>query len=226
MDYIQSEIFKSGNALKHGFVYLQNTDDLNELLSKTGLKFIKTVTQVHGNDFIFLNNTSECNENYEADAVITGLRGFGVGVYTADCVPIIFFDQEKELWGAIHAGWRGTVAKIAEKVSQFLIDTKRCKKNSLKFAVGPCIDGGCYEIGKEVADQFKAAFNNSDIFLTRKNESKYCLDIKKANIEQLKSTGIKLIDTIDICTMCDTRYPSYRRDGKNAGRMLSFIGLV
>ena len=226
MEYIESDIFSSDSSLKHGFIYLEETSDINDLLKQTNLEMIKTVNQVHGDEFLYLNDAYEFQKSYDADAIITGLIGFGVGVYTADCVPLIFFDEDKNIWGVIHAGWRGTLARITEKVSQYLISKQGCNINTLKFVIGPCIEGSCYEIGEEIADQFQNAFSNSHLYLTKNNGSKYSLDLRTANIEQLKSIGIKLIDIVNICTMCDADYPSYRRDGKNAGRMLSFIGLV
>ena len=141
-------------------------------------------------------------------------------------IRLVYFDEDKNIWGVIHAGWRGTLARITEKVSQYLISKQACNINTLKFVIGPCIEGSCYEIGEEIAVQFESAFQNNHVYLTKKNELKYNLDLRAANIEQLKSNGIKLIDVVNICTMCDKDYPSYRRDGKNAGRMLSFIGLV
>ena len=226
MEYIESDIFSSDSSLKHGFIYLEDPADINDLLRQTNIGMIKTVNQIHGDDFVYFNEAYKFEKSFDADAVITCLRGFGVGVYTADCVPIIFYDEEKIIWGVIHAGWRGTLARITEKVSQYLISKLGCNINTLKFAIGPCIEGSCYEIGEEIAVQFEAAFQNSHLYLTKNNGSKYNLDLRAANIEQLKSIGIKLIDRINICTMCDADYPSYRRDGKNAGRMLSFIGLV
>ena len=62
--------------------------------------------------YLYLNDPAQCEENYEADAIVTGLKGLGVGVYTADCVPIILIDEERNIWGVVHAGWRGTLSRI------------------------------------------------------------------------------------------------------------------
>ena len=226
MTFTQSKILSTNSSIKHGFIYMENQLNISDLSQQTGLVNIKTVKQVHGKDIVYFNDPSQFEENYEADAIVSDLAGFGVGVYTADCVPIIFIDDEKKTWGAIHAGWRGTLAGIAEKVCGYLIEKHECVAENIKVAVGPCIEGGCYEIGEEIAKQFEDHFNNTHIYLTRNEGTKYSLDLKKANVEQLKKTGITNIETIDICTKCDADYPSYRRDGKNAGRMLSFIGIV
>ncbi len=226
MIYIKSDILSSDNSVINGFVYQENSLNINDLAHEIGLGRIKTVKQVHGNEIIFLNDPDQCEENYEADAIVTGLKGLGIGVYTADCVPIIISDEERKICGVVHAGWRGTLSRITEEVSEFMINKLGCSSENIKAAIGPCIEGECYEIGNEIAAQFEASFNNSHIYLTKKEGTKYSLDLRAANTEQLKRRGITTIETIDICTKCNTDYPSYRRDGKNAGRMLSFIGLV
>ena len=172
MEYIESDIFSSDSSLKHGFIYLEEPADIKGLLKQTKLGMIKTVNQVHGDEFVYFNEPDEFEKNYDADAIVTGVRGFGVGVYTADCVPVIFFDEDKSIWGVIHAGWRGTLARITEKVSQYLISKKGCNINTLKFAIGPCIESCCYEIGEEIAVQFQNAFNDCNLYLRKNNGSK------------------------------------------------------
>jgi len=226
MKYIKSDILSESTFVKHGFIYSENSMNISDLSKEIGLETIKTVKQVHSNEFIHIKDVTDFENNYEADAIISDIKGYGLGVYTADCVPIIIVDTESGYYGVIHAGWRGTLAGITEKVIVFLINEIGCNSDNIKAAIGPCIEGRCYEIGEEIAVRFNATFNNSDQYLTKKEGTRYSLDLRDANLEQLKNNGIKGIEVMNICTKCDLNYPSYRRDGKNTGRMLSFIGLV
>jgi len=226
MNCIKSEILSSNNAVSHGFITFQSSINTECHSEKEGLKTIKTIKQIHGNDFVHLMNKKKFEEDYEADAIITDVKGYRVGIYTADCVPLLFMDGMKNIYGVIHAGWRGTLAGITSRVFEYLINELNCDKNHIDVAIGPCIEGSCYEISEEIARQFQKKFENTDFYLTGNGDNKYKLDLTMANIDQLKNTGISNIETIDICTKCDLNFPSYRRDGKDAGRMLSFIGLV
>jgi len=226
MKYIKSNILSNIPSVTHGFIYLENSLNINDFSEKMGLEKIKTIKQIHSNEIVHLNDVNKYENSYEADAIVSDLKGYGVGVYTADCVPIIIIDTYNGYFGVIHAGWKGTLSGITEKVSDYLISELDCKSENIKAAIGPCIEGRCYEIGEEIADQFEARFKNSNFYLTKKEGTKYNLDLRKANIKQLNNKGITSVEIVDICTKCDLNYPSYRRDGKNAGRMLSFIGFI
>ena len=226
MNCFKSDILSSYTAVSHGFITFQSPINTESLSEKEGLKTIKTIKQIHSNDFVHLTNINKFEEDYEADSIVTDVKGYGVGIYTADCVPLIFMDRMKNIYGVIHAGWKGTLAGITSRVFEYLINELNCDNNHIDVAIGPCIEGSCYEIGEEIARQFQMTFENTDFYLTGNGENKFKLDLRMANIDQLKNEGISNIETIDICTKCDLNFPSYRRDGKDAGRMLSFIGLV
>jgi len=226
MNCFKSDIFSSYTAVSHGFVTFQNPINTESLSEKEGLKTIKTIKQIHSNNFVHLTNINKFEKDYEADSIVTDVKGYGVGIYTADCVPLIFMDRMKNIYGVIHAGWKGTLAGITSRVFKYLINELNCDNNHIDVAIGPCIEGSCYEIGEEIARQFQMTFENTEFYLTGNGENKFKLDLRMANIDQLKNEGISNIETIDICTKCDLNFPSYRRDGKDAGRMLSFIGLV
>jgi len=92
--------------------------------------------------------------------------------------------------------------------------------------VGPSIGGCCYEVGEDVASQFIHKFDNWKGFLFRKSNLKYILDLKEANRINLFKEGVRDIEVMNICTKCNSDFHSYRRDGENVGKQLSFIGLV
>jgi len=226
MNYIKSSILSNIPSVKHGFIYQENPLNISDISKNMGFDNIKTVKQVHGSDIVYLNDVNKYEKSYEGDAIVSHLKGYAVGVYTADCVPILIVDTYNGYFGVIHAGWKGTLAGVTEKVSDYIISELDCKCENIKAAIGPCIESKCYEIGTDIADQFKSRFIDSNYYLTKKEGTKYNLDLRNANIKQLNSKGITSVEIVDICTKCDLNYPSYRRDGKNAGRMLSFIGFI
>lgn len=224
MNFYKSELLSSFPNLKQGFISNFNQDDISSLANTLGLSTIRTVNQIHSDKI--LKVPDEQLSTTEGDSLFTDLKGVGLGIFTADCLPIIYFAEEKKIVGAIHAGWRGTLKEVVAKTFGYLTDELNCRSSKIYVAVGPCIEGNCYEVGDDVAGKFMSKFDYYEIFLTKKSKYKFNLDLKEANINQLKSAGIKNINVLNNCTFCDVNLPSYRRDGKGAGRILSFIGLV
>jgi len=162
------------------------------------------------------------------DALFTSIPKICIGITTADCVPLIFFDPQKQVVAVAHAGWRGTCGRIGEKTIQTLIDTYHCNPVDIRIIIGPSISVNAYEVGKEVADNFeKAGFELSKIII-RKNGS-YFLDLWKANQLSVDSTGVipENIEISGFCTFTEhERFFSARRLGIKSGRMLSGIMLI
>ena len=177
--------------------------------------------------FINLSNEEKLDALYGIDALFTSLPNICIGVTTADCVPILFFDPVKHVIAVAHAGWRGTCDRIGDKTIHTLIDNYQCNPADIRVVIGPSISPEAYEIGEEVIDTFRNnGFNLSEIIIHR-NKSIY-LDLWKTNKLSLESVGI-LSDHIEIsgcCTFTDhERFFSARRLGIKSGRMLSGIML-
>ena len=226
MSYSKSELFSENKKLRHGFIILEDKQNLGRIAEDEGLNMIKTINQVHSDEFVVLSEPAQFDREYSADAVISVFAGHGVGVYSADCVPILFFDEDKGIFGAIHAGWKGTLSGITTIVFDYILNVLKCSGDSINVAIGPCIEGECYEIGEEVAAKYRYRYTDCDLYLKKKENNKFLLDLRIANTELLKNAGIYNIDNIEECTKCNEKYPSYRREGKSTGRMLSFIGFV
>ncbi len=172
------------------------------------------VKQVHGDVICDLDTLDAVpvSESIEADAIVTTRSGQIIGVRTADCVPLLVADQKKPLVAAIHSGWRGTVAKITLRTIQYLQKEKGSDPGNLIVAIGPCIQGSCYEVGEEV---------------TGAKVTRY-FDMVAENRKLLQEAGVlsEHIETLDYCTHCrDDLFHSYRRDGEKAGRQISWIGI-
>jgi polyphenol oxidase len=141
-------------------------------------------------------------------------------VKTADCLPVILYDTGCSMAAVIHAGWRGTVAFIVEKVVTMMID-KGAHRSSMGALLGPGIGQCCYQVGPEVARIFHERGFEATIF-ERKGSSLF-LDLKKANRNLLERAGIGAIHDINLCTKCTQHmFHSARRD-KGQGRQINFV---
>ncbi len=185
------------------------------------LEALYTAKQVHGARVLTVDNGApEAFFTDEADALCTTIRGRTVGVYTADCVPILVGDRQGRV-GAAHAGWRGTVAEIAVRTVETLV-ALGATPASLYAAIGPSICVRCFEVGPEVAAEFRRW---PTAVVTSLGEKPH-VDLWAVNRQQLVDAGIPRaqIDAQPPCTHCDaTRFYSYRRDGAQIGQHLSFI---
>jgi YfiH family protein len=148
----------------------------------------------------------------EADALVTATQGVAVSVRTADCIPILLADRRTGAVAAVHAGWRGTAARIAVETLARMRGEFGTRPEDVVAAIGPGIGECCYEVGIEVARQF--------------GESGPRLNLAAHNLRQLEAAGVRKIDVVSPCTFCDGRFFSYRREGERAGRMISFIRRV
>jgi YfiH family protein len=175
---------------------------------------LATVHQIHSDIVIHAGGRS--GSLGDGDALIENTPGRLIAVKTADCIPILIVDPRQHAVAAVHAGWRGTVQKIAARAVQDMQRRFSSRPDDLLVAIGPGIGKCCYEVGPEVAQQF-AEFADS----TRR------VDLSSANRRQVADSGVPLdhIYTTDLCTMCDSDFHSFRRDKRQAGRMSSVVGI-
>ncbi|MBF0557150.1 MAG: peptidoglycan editing factor PgeF [Nitrospirae bacterium] len=162
-----------------------------------------------------------------ADAVITGNRGFFIGVQTADCVPVLLYDKKQQVVGAVHAGWRGTSESILKKTIEMMAQRFYTSPSDILIAIGPSIRGCCYEVGYEVIEAVTRASGEGDYFRTK--GEKYCIDLPHANRQQAVSSGVpyEQIWLSDECTYClPDKYYSYRFAKGSTGRQCGIIGIV
>ena len=123
------------------------------------------------------------------DAVITPLKDICIGVSTADCIPVLVYDQEHQVAAAIHAGWRGTVKRIVEKTIDKMVETFSSRPESLKAIIGPGITLKNFEVGDEVYDNF--ATEGFDMEKIAKRETKWHIDLHECNKLQLIKKGLQ-----------------------------------
>ena len=149
------------------------------------------------------------------DALVSDRSKVLLAVKTADCVPVLLGDPETGAFAAVHAGWRGTRASIVARAIERLRDDYHVQPEDLRAAIGPAARGCCYEVGREVIDEFKEHFPQSDYLFTPTHDGRARIDLQRANREQLTAAGVapERIHTAPLCTMDRTDlFFSYRRE--------------
>jgi purine-nucleoside/S-methyl-5'-thioadenosine phosphorylase / adenosine deaminase len=192
-------------------------------IGAAGWPIIK-LKQIHSGTVVDVLDTSGAVEAIAGDAAVTSLRGVILAVQTADCVPILVSDREGRAVSAIHAGWRGTVARITHSAVTRLVQEFGLHPSALHAAIGPHIGVCCYEVGDDVT----AAISDPAAIQSRPEWTRPHLNLSAANRNQLLEAGLPedQIETSSLCTKCrEDLLHSFRRDGKRMGHLLSVIGL-
>ena len=163
----------------------------------------------------------------EADASVTDDPNLLLVISVADCSPLLFHDPVKEVVGAAHCGWRGTVKGMAREVVRRMGELYNSDPKDIRVAIGPGISAACYQVGEEVVRAFMdAGFPESISYPD--DEGRFRLDIAAANRWILRQAGVppENIWTSDWCTYSDpTRFYSHRRDAGKTGRHWAAIRL-
>jgi len=159
----------------------------------------------------------------DCDALITNVPNIILTILTADCVPILLYDKNKQVIAAVHAGWKGTNKKILMKTIEEMIQIYGCNTQDIIAGIGPSIGKCCYEVNHDVAKFFAHIPHAYTII-----KDKYMLDLPYINKQQLLNIGIKKenIELSNICTSCKVeRFFSYRKELGCSGRFMSMIGI-
>lgn len=239
--------------------------DSNENVLENRLRFFRaigarnmrvvTLRQIHS-DIVNVVDGSHLDIASDApkgDALVTVEKGILLIVQTADCIPILLADTKRKAVAAIHAGWRGTLQRIAAKTIGRMQMEFGTHPKDVVAALGPGIGGCCYEVGHEVAKEFAAQFPNArdwfegpfDGVASGDNDPNWLpwltmkppghappplrvhLDLIAANRSILLDAGVtrKNISDSALCTSCRTDlFFSYRRE-RTTGRMMAAIGI-
>ncbi|WP_457678021.1 polyphenol oxidase family protein [Thermovibrio sp.] len=195
------------------FISKKPTDG-REIKEINGVPVI-TPVQVHGGDVYFVGK--RLLRVPTADGLITDNRNLWVGVLTADCLPIFLIGENAV--GIVHAGWRGTLKAITFNAVSYMSRFTKVKKAI--FGVGIC--GKCYEVGQDLRALFGREY---DSCFKEIGEGKFLFGLKEANRIQLNAAGVKVIEDLGLCSVCDNEFfYSYRKE-KTKKRTLSAIRLL
>lgn len=265
IDIIQAPALKKISWLFHAFSTRANGSlgfvphDTRERVQQNRRRFLGsigaspdliTLRQIHS-DMIHVV-TSRPSETLAGDGLVTNVPGITLGVLTADCFPVLLVDTKNKAVGAFHAGWRGTVARIAEKGLGLMRREYGTRAEDVYAAIGPGIQQCCFEVGEEVKSKFESQFayaaelfrevKDSDpvrekyplLFMNMRAPGhgdlcvKLHLALSETNRRQLSSLGVKpgRIFASSECTACDVeRFFSHRSEKGKTGRMMALIGL-
>ena len=197
---------------------------LQALKDEFNIDDVMYLRQVHS-DIIYKytgDNKKDFIEN-EGDAIITNVKNTAIGIFTADCVPVILADTKKNVAAAIHSGWKGTFSSITAKTIDRLEEEYGVNPENLKAYIGPHIRQCCYEISNELKDKFikEKDIDEDKLFQGRNLSMEQCI-IKDLNDKGVKSQNII---SLGLCTYCskDIKLHSYRRSNGDYGRLFSFI---
>lgn len=182
--------------------------------------------QVHATEIAAVDETSQESQLEGVDALMTNVRGLCIGVSTADCIPVLLYDKVHRAVSAIHAGWRGTVKRIAEKAVAQMTAVYGSRPADMIAQIGPGIRVESFEVGDEVYEAFAAAGFAMET-ISRRYGERWHIDLPECNRQQLLRTGIPEAQ-ISVSPICTYQHPdlyfSARRLSINSGRI--FTGIV
>ena len=193
------------------------------LFRDAGLTNLRYCRQIHSASVVPINDEAQPLAEHipEADALVTAQHNIALGIFTADCIPIFVLDVETPAIGIVHAGWRGTFARIAVNAITEMKTLFGTRPKNCHIHLGPSIQKCCYTVSTELLTQFTAEFGSTVANGTN-------LSLQTANINQLIEIGVlpDAISVSEFCTACriDLFY-SHRAENGQTGRMLSYIKL-
>lgn len=196
----------------------------------TGITSLKYCHQIHSDKVIngntlpktFFDKMNQDLSTVSGDALITAEHGDTLGVFTADCVPIFILDTVTSAVAIVHAGWRGTIASIVAKVLAQMMECYGTHAENCLIHLGPSIQKCCYQVNPELLIRFEKHFGQNV-------HNGHSLSLHTANVIQLVNLGVpfEFISISPFCTACRTdMFFSYRAEGGQTGRMLSYIQLI
>ena len=228
---ISTGIYESLNLAQRSGDDIENVkENYNRLCSvlKISTNDIVCSNQVHGTN-VRIVTSADCGalfkpNPHEADALITQTPGVALMVFTADCVPILLYDPAKRVAGAVHAGWRGTVADIAGITINRMVTEFDCSPKDIKTAIGPCISKCCFETNSDVVNALNNILKDKAIDCYINHGAKYLVDLKEANRILFENAGVTDINISDECTSCSNdKYWSHRKTMGRRGSQAAII---
>jgi YfiH family protein len=181
-------------------------------------------SQVHKTRILQVTKNTGKEELLETDALITNESGLCIAVMSADCVPILLYDKKNNAVGAVHSGWRGTVARILDKTLRQMHLSFGTKGEDIYAGIGPSVSQDSYEVGEEVVWEVQQSFGHKSELMIPVGSNKAKLDLWKANRLQLMEFGVPAarIEISDLCTVKNNNHFFSARKG-DKGRFAAGI---
>jgi len=189
-----------------------------------------TVQQVHGKDLLLIDEPNPDLSHFlklEVDAIVTNQPDIMIGILTADCLPLLLWEDEKAI-AAVHAGWRGAANGLVGKTVKAMCSNFGCTPENIKAALGPAIGAHKYEVDRPVREAFRNGTGFWNEISKETSLGHWQLDLTLSCRLQLEQLGLATanISQSTECTCCHPElFFSYRRDNGNTGRQLAFAML-
>ena len=187
--------------------------------------------QVHGAQGLVIDSMEQAkkikNFSIKGDYLVTNVKRVGIGVMTADCLSIVFFDKRNQALGIAHAGWRGSVKQIAAKVIGSMQESFGTRVDDLTVFFGSSAKVCCYKVSDSFIENIED-FEFLDRVLQRRSDGLY-FDLPLFNVAALEELGVKkgaIQLKYNDCTMCESLFFSYRCDGKEGGQQMTVACLT
>jgi purine-nucleoside/S-methyl-5'-thioadenosine phosphorylase / adenosine deaminase len=192
------------------------------------LEQVVRVNQVHENSVVAVRREPVAIRA-RADGMVTREAGVMLGIYTADCVPILMIDEKRKIAGALHAGWRGIVADIVGNGVRALMSLG-AHPEDIQAALGPSIGPCCFEVDARLGDVFESAIEGSERHTRAGKPGKVHLDLRGIVRDQMLGAGMveSKITAVGPCTKCESERFFSRRaaGGVTTGLQMSFVGFA
>tara|TARA_B100001248_G_C27368198_1_gene450188 strand:+ start:516 stop:1268 length:753 start_codon:yes stop_codon:yes gene_type:complete len=193
---------------------------------KVKSKNIILMYQTHSSKVVEINKYN-VKKQVNSDSIITKIKGFALGVVTADCVPILLFDYKNKIVGCVHAGWKGAFKGIIKNTISKIRSVS--PNNQIYACIGPCIGKKSYEVDIEFYKKFILKSKKNKRYFFTKSEHKKLFDLRKFVTDKLIEQKVK-VDHVNYDTFTESRnFFSYRRSSilkdKDYGRCISLIKL-
>ena len=164
---------------------------------------------------------------YEADGLVTGEKGLPIFCFTADCVPVLLWDETGAAAAAVHCGWRSSVADILKNALEQM-ESLGARRERIRAAIGPSIGFCCFETDDDVPRAVSAYLGgDTEGLFRRREDGKTLVDLRGANARRLRQLGVpaEQIDVSDECTVCrHDKYWSHRyTKGKRGGQAACIV---
>lgn len=157
---------------------------------------------------------------FGVDGLVSDVPGIALGVFTADCTPVLLYDPKREVIGAVHSGWRGTAQHITKKTINLMTEKYGCDPEDIQVFIGPSIKECCFEIKSDAEKILRDAYPELDFIKTL--DGRMFADTTACIESDLKALGITDVDICDTCTCCRNDLLFSHRKG-DKGRQLGII---
>lgn len=188
-----------------------NSLDINE-------KNLVMPEQTHSSN-IKIISSGNIEDLSNTDGIIVTKEGIAGMLFFADCTPLILYSKKDRIFALLHAGWKGSAANIAGKAVEIMHQKLGVEPENIKAAIGACISKCCFEINEDVAQKLTLSLKNRHNNAIEERGGKIFADLKKINSSQLIEQGIKDIDIMEYCSVCQNDlFFSYRKENSTAKR--------